>query len=278
MYVKLRENLKFLILLNVLISINLILILQICKTHYKNQMVRLQISIVLLLTPLFFFFDGQIFNTYFTYGQWIANIIMCFFFAWFYWIGDQKLRYRLIIMVIITSFAEILMSLGIKLYQYRLNNIPIYVPLGHAVVFATVYYLQKQAIIRRHSRMMILMLYGCITLVSSLSLIFFDDVFGFGCFLLFLLFLHYKRSKLFYLLMFMMVLYLELCGTTLQDWAWYGAIGNHPNFPHVANPPVGIAGLYMIMDMLANSGYFWLSRYLKLFQTVRSGVRVFQNA
>lgn len=229
----------------------------------KNQIHTLQMGLVLLMTPLLLYFDSTLFSQNCAYGQWIADACMGIFFAWFYWMGDRKLRFRMLSMVLISSLAEIWLSLGIKLYIYRLENVPIYVPLGHAIVFSTVYYVQRQAIIRRHNKRLIPTLLGLITLVSSGSLILFHDVFGFTCFILFLIFLSTKRSKMFYLCMFMMVLYLELCGTRLQNWAWYGVIGNHLDYLTTANPPVGIAGLYMILDMLTNNSYFWLSRYRK---------------
>ena len=259
---KFRENRGVFIGLNRLKKFQLYSMSQIVK-QYKNQIISVQISLVFLFTPLFFYFDGQAFHAYFTRGQWVSNAILVVFFALFYWIGDRKVRYKLIIMAVISAFVEVWLSLGIELYVYRELNVPLYVPLGHGVIFISVYYLQKQAVIRWHSRKLIPLLYILIISLSSLSLIFLNDVFGFICFLVFLIFLHYKRSKLFYLLMFIMVLYLEVCGTIFKAWAWYGVLGNHLDYVSTANPPVGIAGLYMILDMLTNNIYLMIARFLK---------------
>ena len=55
-----------------------------------------------------------------------------------------------------------------------------------------------------------------------------------------------------------MVYYVELCGTVFSTWAWYGVIGNHPNFPPIGYTPSGAAGLYILIDLTSNSIYFYV--------------------
>ncbi|OGV33229.1 MAG: hypothetical protein A3E88_01710 [Legionellales bacterium RIFCSPHIGHO2_12_FULL_35_11] len=236
------------------------------KTDIKNRMIVLQITIIISFLPLFLYFDSPSFNDYCSYGQWISNFLMMIFFFWFYWLGDQKLKRQLIMMVIIASIGEVFASLIMEFYTYRLHNIPLYVPPGHALLFAVIYYAHKQKIIRQHGAWLRPTLLCLSFFISTLFLLVFNDVGGFCCFLLFLAFFYNKRCKLFYLLMFILVFYLEISGTLLQTWAWYSVNGvHHPYYPSIANPPAGAAGLYMILDMFTNSGYFWIYSLEKKF-------------
>lgn len=248
----------------------LLFIWMIIKARYKDLIVLAQISTVLIFTPLFFYFDGKTFNHCLFHGQWLSNIIMFYYFSWFYIIADQKLRRKLWIIVFLSTLYEICLSLVMELYIYRLDFIPLYIPFGHAIVFATVYYLRKQPLIRKNSKGLIPILYGFVLLLSCYSLVAFNDKGGFGCSLLFLLFLFTKRSKLFYLLMFLMTYYLEVAGTTVGSWAWYGALGNHLDYPSVANPPVGVGFVYMTLDLLTNKAYFWSSQLQKKYRLNKS--------
>lgn len=233
----------------------------------NSSIIKLQIITVLLGLPLFFYFDSKAFNAVFPHGQWISNAIMVFFYAWFYWTGNKKIRSVLVIMVGVGLFFEVLCSLLLEIYTYRLDNIPIYVPLGHAVVFTTICYLQKEALMRKHAHWLQPLLYAATFLICFLSLLFLKDIYGFICFAIFLLLLRNRKNKLFYLLMFFMVLYLEVAGTQMGAWAWFSAIGKHPELPHIANPPAGMGSGYMILDMITSCIYVLLLKRIKSSKT-----------
>ena len=64
---------------------------------------------------------------------------------------------------------------------------------------------------------------------------------------LFLVILYRKRCRPFYLIMGVLVLYIELVGTALGCWVWdmapFGVL-------HTTNPPVGAFVCYVIADIL----------------------------
>ncbi|HEY3229211.1 MAG TPA: hypothetical protein VGJ87_08325, partial [Roseiflexaceae bacterium] len=64
---------------------------------------------------------------------------------------------------------------------------------------------------------------------------------------LFILILYRKRGRPFYLIMGVLVLYIELVGTALGCWVWgaapFGVL-------HTTNPPVGAFACYVIADIL----------------------------
>lgn len=221
----------------------------------------IKISLVLFGIPIFFYFDSPDFNHHVVpWGQMIANSFMLLFYVWFFLGANNKLRWLLIITLIIGAFGEVLASIVMTLYRYRLGNIPLYVPMGHAIVYATVYYLQKQPVIRRQAVWLKPMLQASAALICVGSLLMFNDVNGFMMYLAFLVFLRHMKNKLFYWLMFAMVFYLEVIGTRMQAWTWYGVLGNHPMYLPVANPPAGVAVFYMMLDILTNHSYIWLRR------------------
>ncbi|MCW5605153.1 MAG: hypothetical protein KIT18_11480, partial [Burkholderiales bacterium] len=69
------------------------------------------------------------------WGQTLTN-----FAAWslfLYWLrqGDDETRIRLLACMIYASAGEVFLSLVWGLYEYRLGNIPLFVPPGHALLF-----------------------------------------------------------------------------------------------------------------------------------------------
>ena len=210
---------------------------------------------ILSLPPLLYF-DSVTFNIY-HHGQWFVNVVVSIHFIILFLEASPKLKKLLILMLIYGTLAEIIGTMVLKLYAYRLDNIPFYVPIGHALIFALVYHLRRFLAFQGLSRRAEPILYFFSAVICYFSLILANDIFGGACYTFYLLILSTKKNKLFYLIMFYMVFYLEMTGTLLGVWTWYNIFsGPFYNLP-VGNPPAGIAGLYMIMDMFACTSY-WL--------------------
>jgi hypothetical protein len=80
-------------------------------------------------------------------------------------------------------------------------------------------------------------------------LIFAHDVFGFACTLISMyLFKKFPDPKLFFLIMFFMVVYLELIGTHYGCWVWPPVWFNQFTWMPSANPPSGIGAAYFLFD------------------------------
>jgi len=229
----------------------------------KHQTDRLLMTLVLLGLPIFLSLDSVWLSQYFSHGQMVANVIMIFFYCGFLAVSNSKLRWIILLMTVIGFFGEILGSIIMTLYRYRLENIPIYVPLGHAVIFITIYHLCRQPWLWRHHVNVEKILHILILTVSLGSLILYKDIFGFNCYLLFLVFIRNKVKPLFYLMLFAMVYYLEIVGTRYASWTWYNVLGNHMDYFTTANPPCGVAGLYMVFDMLSNYIYLFFKLKFK---------------
>jgi len=158
--------------------------------------------------------------------------------------------------VFIAYAGEVTLSLGLGMYTYRLENVPHYVPLGHAIVYAGVYYITKEPWVRQHRQTIIRILYATMILYSLAWLVFAHDVFGFICMLVVvLLFKRMPETKLFFLVMFFMVVYLEILGTHYGCWMWPPVWFNQFTWIPSANPPSGIGVVYFAFDAACLLGY-----------------------
>lgn len=233
-----------------------------------NHLVLVQSLIVLLGAPFFLFIDSPLFAPYSPYGQDITNIIMVFVYVWFLFTAKDKLYWIILLMTIASLCAEAIGSLLLTLYQYRLKNIPMYIPLGHAIIYATVYHMCKQPLIWKHHKVIEKYLGKIAFVIVFMSLFISNDRAGFITYLVFLMIFYQRKKPLFYLSMFIMVYYIELFGTIFSTWSWYVVVGNHPSYPSIAYTPSGVAGLYVLIDLISNSIYFYTQKIRKYLNTL----------
>lgn len=173
----------------------------------------------------------------------------------FFFRGTKRSRELMLYAVAIGIGGECLFSLGFDMYEYRLKNVPIYVPPGHAVIYILTVYFCREKYVKRY-RSQLERSFGIFIFVYSLCfLVFAFDVFGFVLTLLTLFLLRNKpRERLFYYSMYLVVASLEIIGTRYQCWVWPDtAFGIFP-FLKSANPPSGISFFYFGLDL----GCLWL--------------------
>jgi len=102
-----------------------------------------QMAGTLLLLPVILFLDSprlalQIGSP--VAGQFAANFFTLTYFGWMWLSAKAQLRKLMVIGLFVATAGEILFALKIGMYEYRLANVPIYVPPGHTILYATVYY------------------------------------------------------------------------------------------------------------------------------------------
>ena len=188
-------------------------------------------------------------------AQLYANISMCIGFLIVFWQVNKRVKEQMIYAVLIAVLGEYLFSIALGMYTYRLENVPHYVPLGHALVYVAVLYFSKAASIIKHRKKIEIFFAIFIILYASFFLIFKGDVFGFVMTIATLLILRNKpRERLFYLTMYITVAYLEIIGTNYLCWKWPETAFNIFPFLKSANPPSGISLFYFLLDL----GCLWL--------------------
>lgn len=188
-------------------------------------------------------------------AQFYANISMFIGFLITFWQVNKRVREQMIYAVIIAIIGEYLFSIILGMYTYRLENIPHYVPPGHALVYVAVLYFSKAKSIVKHKIKLEKVFAIFIFMYAFAFLIFGNDIFGFVMTLATLIILRKKpRERLFYLTMYITVAYLEIVGTSYLCWKWPSTAWGIFDFLPSFNPPSGISFFYFLLDL----GTLWL--------------------
>ena len=201
------------------------------------------------------FFDSKYMVQWVENPQWISNVLMFIGFGITFWKMPPRLREQMITATIIGVIGEYLLSVGLGMYTYRLENVPHYVPPGHALMYIGVLFFAKTAY-ARHNRKFLEKIFTVFVLsYGTLFLIFKNDVFGFILTVLTVWTLRNKpRERLFFLTMYIAVAFLEIVGTHYQCWRWPATfLGEWTSIPS-SNPPSGISFFYFSLDL----GCLWL--------------------
>lgn len=211
-------------------------------------------------SPLWFilwaglYIDSQNLAQTYQHTQWITNVLVILSFFAIYKQVSKQVKQLMIYGLIVALGGEVLFSLVLGMYTYRLENLPLYVPFGHAIVYASVYYLIKEPWIQKHQHRIIPFLYIAMILYSTLWLFWGDDMFGFLCMLVIIwLFKRRPQTKLFFLFMFFTIVYLELLGTHYGCWYWPEIWFDKFSWISSANPPSAISVFYFAFD----AGCLW---------------------
>ena len=187
--------------------------------------------------------------------QYLALIALIIGFIIIYLRVGKRAREQMIYAVILGFIGEHLFSIGLGMYTYRLGNVPLYIPFGHAVVLVAVVYFCKESVIIANKKILE-KVFTIFILTYSLSfLVFANDIFGFVMSLLVLFFLRNKpRERLFYLSMYIAVAFLEIVGTSYKCWYWPEIAFDSIPFLKSSNPPSGISLFYFLLDL----GSLWI--------------------
>ncbi len=191
----------------------------------------------------------------FEHTQYLALIALIIGFAIIYFRVGKRVKEQMLYAVLLGFIGEHLFSIGLGMYTYRLGNVPLYIPFGHAVVLVAVIYFCKESIVKVHKKLLEKIFSIFILLYATAFLVVANDIFGFVMSLLVLYLLRNKpKERLFYLSMYIAVAFLEIVGTSYGCWFWPETAFNNIPFLKSANPPSGISLFYFLLDL----GSLWL--------------------
>jgi len=203
--------------------------------------------IIVLLLGVGLFID----QTIEFWGQTFTNVLIWLFFLWLLKSGNQTERVSLILCVVYATAGEMFLSLVWGLYEYRLHNIPLFVPPGHALLFTLGLLLAPKLPDK---------IIWWVPTVTAPYIIFafvmgFDTMGGI-LFLTFLFCLIFGKAKKLYATMFVLSLILEIYGTMLGNWTW---VFHVPWLGLTStNPPVSAGAFYCLLDLLVVSSVGWM--------------------
>jgi hypothetical protein len=143
----------------------------------------------------------------------------------------------------LATVGEVILSLVWGLYEYRLRNIPLFVPPGHVLLF----FLGMQIAARLPPRSE---WWVALLALPVVMLFAWDgrDTLGPVLYGFFILCMLASPSRRLYATMFVLSLVLELYGTWIGNWVWA------PEVPGLGltqlNPPVAAGAFYCVLDYL----------------------------
>ena len=177
------------------------------------------------------------------FGQVAASAI-----AWMVCLGllarsDVRSRTALLACLGIATAGEIFLSLVWGLYEYRLGNIPLFVPPGHVLLF----FLGTQIAARIPDRGEWWIAALAAPLIAAFAWTGRDTLVPL-LFVLFLACMWVSPARKLYATMFVLSLAMELYGTWMGNWTWSA---NVPWLGLTAdNPPLAAGAFYCVLDWL----------------------------
>lgn len=215
------------------------------------------------------FFDGIYFSENFTSSQLPINILALLSFFWMYKRATPRVRKLMIYAVFLGLGGEYLFSVFLGMYTYRLENVPWYVPLGHAALYGRVFIFSKDSLVRKYHKI-IEHLFSVIIICFGVSYwLLFNDVFGLIMTILVFAILYFRpKDRLYFYTMYIIVALLEIGGTAFGCWKWPPIAFNVFEFFPSNNPPSGISLFYFLLDVGCFVVYILLHH--KLWQRFKS--------
>jgi len=180
------------------------------------------------------------------WGQSLTNLIIWIVLLAFLRTVTPAMQVSLVLCLGYATAGEMFLSLVWGLYEYRLHNVPLFVPPGHALLF-TLGLLSAQKIpdwIVWYVPILFTpyMIFAVVTGV---------DTFGGILFVTFIICLVLGQARKLYATMFILSLLLEIYGTWLGNWTWSLEV------PWLGltstNPPISAGTFYCLLDLLVVS-------------------------
>jgi len=194
-------------------------------------------------------------------AQMALGLVVWGVLSWLLASAPRDERFSLMACVVIATAGELFASLVWGLYSYRLGNVPIFVPPGHALLLYLGLSLSR--VLPERAALGVIGAAGVFSLGLAAAGI---DTLGLALFaLLAITSVALPEQKRLYASTFLVALALELYGTTVGNWAWSRDV---PYAPLVTtNPPIAAGAFYAALDALTACAAIWLSRSSRLART-----------
>lgn len=180
------------------------------------------------------------------YGQPVASALVWLVFLLVWRSTPKPGRLALASVLAIATAAECFLSLAWGLYSYRLENVPMFVPPGHVILFFLGMRLAER--VPKSTEWIVPLAFAPIVAAFAWSG---RDTMGVVYFAFFLACLWISPSRRLYSTMFVLSLAMEIYGTWLGNWNWAAVV------PWVGltsfNPPLAAGAFYCVLDLIVVS-------------------------
>jgi hypothetical protein len=217
---------------------------------WRNAPVAVPLNIIAVIT------GGLALDAILGWPGQIAAIAWTFVvFAWLYRLGGSEERRVLVVCTTIAGTGEVVLSLVWGLYDYQFQNVPLFVPPGHALLMTLGLVFAR----RLPQAAMWLISLAALTWAAYAWVAGFDR-FGVVLFGIYAFCMLASGARSLYATMFVAALLMELYGTALGNWMW------QPVAPWVqltaANPPFSAGAFYCMLDLLVLGAMTVLAKWL----------------
>jgi len=164
---------------------------------------------------------------------------------------NALVRVQTAVVVVFATAIEYTFSPWLEVYVYRFDNVPMYVPPGHGLVYLAALALGRTTWVRAREPVLtgLVIAIGGAWAAHGLWWSERPDVLGAFWYCCLVGFLWWGPSRGLYLGAFVVVSYLELVGTALGTWTWQPV--DPTGWISIGNPPSGAAGGYGWFDLVA---------------------------
>jgi hypothetical protein len=177
------------------------------------------------------------------WGQTLTSATVWLLFLHWLRCAPPTVRLALVTCLIYATAGEIFLSLVWGLYDYRLANIPLFVPPGHALLF-----MLGGLLAARAGAWIVWAVPVAAAPFVLLLAVTGTDTLGLALFALFLACIVFGRAGKLYAVMFVLALAMEIYGTWLGNWTWRADV------PWLGlstiNPPLAAGAFYCVLDLL----------------------------
>ena len=180
------------------------------------------------------------------WGQPVASAVTWLSFFWILCDVDKDSRMMMLLCLAYATAGEIVLSLVWHIYDYRLDNVPLFVPPGHVMLF-----LLGLSIAPHMSDTVVRIISVAAASVVVVLGVTGRDTFSVLLVTVFLVSVVYGRERKLYATMFVLALVMEVYGTWLGNWHWRPQVGSTGMV--TLNPPVAAGAFYCALDLLVVS-------------------------
>lgn len=192
------------------------------------------------------------------YGQTLTNVGVFAVYGFLLLKSSRQEAQTLVICALLGLMGELVLCFGWGLYTYRLENLPLFVPPGHALLFFAGF--RARASMPAWFPRIVLVTSSVVVLALVVIWGFTAELLWFG---LFLSVLTFGKDKQLYSVMLVMALMLELLGTYLGAWRWAAEV---PYLGlHSSNPPLAAGAFYCCLDLLVLASAGLLTKVKAIF-------------
>lgn len=176
------------------------------------------------------------------HGQTLANVWVFGVYGYVLLRSSRSEVRMLLICTVLGFLGELFLCFGWGLYTYRLENLPLFVPPGHALLFFAG--CRASELMPTWFPKAVGITSGAVVLAMAVVWGYTADLLWFG---IFLAVVAVGRDRQIYSVMLIMALLLELLGTYLGAWQWA------PEIPYLGlsswNPPLAAGAFYCFLDL-----------------------------